>query len=176
MGPIDSEPLSLQSKEMKKSIPYTVIDLDSAGEVDIRAFDALAKSLLSIQPKYIFGTLQDGEQKLKFIVASSKKVTENTTPRPKIYFFDASLTDHAQFFHDFQEMHGEQVLRAAGFLELNFDNSLAVTRRNLSGYSDSLRQFGLSKEISDSYKQEILVKKLGNHFTAIDREPASSSL
>jgi hypothetical protein len=175
MEPLDSKPSTLKSEELKKSIPYNVVDLDSGEEIDIRAFDALAKSLLSKQPKYMFGALQDGEQKLKFIVASPKSGAEGTTPHAKIYFFDASLTDHAQFLHDFQEKHGEQELFAAGFLELTFSDTLAVSRRNLEGYSDSLRQFGLQKEASDEYKREALLPKLGRHFSAIDREPATSS-
>lgn len=165
----------LPSEEMKKSIPYTAIDLDSAEEVDIRAFDSLATSLLPKKPRYMFGTLQDGEQKLKFIVASPKNAAEDVAPRARIYLFDATITDHAQFFNDFQLKQGEQDLHAAGFLELTFNDSLAIVGRNVSGYSDSLKQFGLQKEASDEYKRKVLLPKLGNNFSAIDREPALSS-
>ncbi|HSW48145.1 MAG TPA: hypothetical protein VLG67_03605 [Candidatus Saccharimonadales bacterium] len=172
---VDSETYALQSEEIGKSVNYSVVNLDVETETDIRAFDYSVKALLPKQPRYMFGTLQDGEQRLKFIVASSQSSIEGATPQTRIYLFDGTTIDHAQFFHELRKKHGDQTLHSAGFLELAFDNSLDIRKRNLAGYSESLeKQFGLDKEISDSYRRGPLLQKLGNRFTALDKQLATS--
>lgn len=152
--------------EKTKPIKFGAVDLDMEGAVDPYTFSDSIRTLLPT-PKFAFGGYaQETKAPLKFIVAQSKPENEGDKPRTKMYVFYKDAL-HSDLYKQLLEAGGSYTLLSAGYLDLFLGERNALLRGELSQYSDSLeRDFQLDRAISDNYKEQVLVKKLGRHFTA----------
>lgn len=163
---VDSEaPIGLDT-EITKPFRFGTVDLDVEGVVGSYKFGDSLRSLLPA-PKIAFGGFaQETNTQLKFIVAQSESEDPDNKPHTKMYVFDTS-TLHSDLYRQLQQTGQSHTLLSAGYLDLTLGERNAITRGELSQYSDSLeKDFQLDREKSDEYKKEVLVKKLGSHFSA----------